>query len=99
MYICTTAEREYALEAWRLLDPEGSVFSLDQLVPRRMLCVPHPAKKDLLNVLRWEQIYVQILQDPKKTPSILVTDEGECIGVWFGVKCCALVAVYCLLVV
>lgn len=94
VYICTTAEKEYALEAWRLLDPEGTIFPTDQLVSRRMLCVPHPAKKDLLNVLRWEQVYAQMLQDPKKPPSILVTDESECCCHWS----CFVCIISCLLI-
>ncbi len=39
VYVCTTAEREYALEAWRVLDP------VEALVPARdrqhkITCVP-----------------------------------------------------------
>ena len=30
VYVCTTAEREYALEAWRLLDPKG------ELIPQQL---------------------------------------------------------------
>jgi hypothetical protein len=52
VFICTTAEKEYAMEAWRLLDPDYSIFKRDELLMKRMLCVPHPQKKDLLNVLR-----------------------------------------------
>jgi len=40
------------MEAWRLLDPDYSIFKRDELLMKRMLCVPHPQKKDLLNVLR-----------------------------------------------
>lgn len=80
MYICTTAEKEYALEAWRLLDNDGSIFPHDELVTKRMLCVPHPQKKDLLNVLRWEQIYAQQLADPSGA-TMMITDEGERAGV------------------
>lgn len=29
-YVCTAAERGYALEAWRVLDPDGWMIPLDQ---------------------------------------------------------------------
>ncbi|GJN17113.1 hypothetical protein PR202_gb04155 [Eleusine coracana subsp. coracana] len=34
VYVCTMAERDYALEMWRLLDPEGSLINLQQLSER-----------------------------------------------------------------
>jgi hypothetical protein len=82
VYLCTTADREYAWEAWRLLDPQASVFPLDQLA-WRMLCVAHPQKKDLLNVLRKGQVDAaaargevpRCASDPQ-----LVTDKGELVG-------------------
>jgi hypothetical protein len=52
------------------LDPQeqSSVFREGQ---------SHPNKKDLLNVLRWEQIYAQMLSDPQGQ-SLIITDESEC---------------------
>jgi hypothetical protein len=38
----------------------------------------HCQKKDLLNVLRWEQIYSQMLADPQGQ-SLMITDESECL--------------------
>jgi RNA polymerase II C-terminal domain phosphatase-like 1/2 len=38
VYVCTMAERDYALEMWRLLDPEGNLINLQQ-VPERVVCV------------------------------------------------------------
>ena len=86
MYLCTTAEREYAWEAWRLLDPHASLFPLQQL-EWRMLCVQHPQKKDLLNVLRKQDIdaaashrsVARCPSDPQ-----YVTDKGRAWGckVW-----------------
>ena len=29
-YVCTAAEREYALEAWRVLDPDGWMIPCEQ---------------------------------------------------------------------
>lgn len=87
MYVCTTAEREYAFEAWRQLDPQGSLFPLEQL-SWRMLCVSTPQKKDLLNVLRKRDIDVfnaareQSIQAGIPVPPLLpndlqlITDEG-----------------------
>jgi hypothetical protein len=80
VYVCTTAEREYAWEAWRLLDPSACLFPTHQL-SWRMLCVTHPQKKDLLNVLRQQEVaaavaaglVAQCASDPQ-----MVTDAGVC---------------------
>ncbi|KAK3162521.1 hypothetical protein QOZ80_1BG0090510 [Eleusine coracana subsp. coracana] len=51
VYVCTMAERDYALEMWRLLDPEGSLINLQQL-SERVVCVKSGFKKSLQNVFR-----------------------------------------------
>jgi hypothetical protein len=79
VYLCTTAEREYAWEAWRLLDPQATIFPHNQL-SWRMLCVSAPQKKDLLNVLRKGTVDAaaargdvpRCASDPQ-----FVTDKGE----------------------
>lgn len=38
VYVCTMAERDYALEMWRLLDPEARLISSKQLLDR-VVCV------------------------------------------------------------
>lgn len=38
VYICTMSERDYALEMWRLLDPEGQLINVKELNDR-VLCV------------------------------------------------------------
>ncbi|THU54389.1 hypothetical protein C4D60_Mb10t24570 [Musa balbisiana] len=38
VYVCTMAERDYALEMWRLLDPDAHLISSKQLVDR-VVCV------------------------------------------------------------
>jgi len=38
VYVCTMAERDYALEMWRLLDPEGNLINPQQL-SERITCV------------------------------------------------------------
>lgn len=51
VYICTMSERDYALEMWRLLDPEASLISHNELLDR-IVCVKPGFKKSLLNVFR-----------------------------------------------
>ena len=38
VYVCTMAERDYALEMWRLLDPEGNLINASDLLAR-IVCV------------------------------------------------------------
>ncbi|GAB4857335.1 RNA polymerase II C-terminal domain phosphatase-like 2 [Ancistrocladus abbreviatus] len=45
VYVCTMAERDYALEMWRLLDPEAHLINPKQL-SNRVVCV----KSDLANI-------------------------------------------------
>ncbi|GAB4831220.1 hypothetical protein Ancab_005231 [Ancistrocladus abbreviatus] len=49
VYVCTMAEREYALEMWRLLDPDSSLISTSELLDR-IVCVKPGTRKSLLNV-------------------------------------------------
>ncbi|KAI4364152.1 hypothetical protein MLD38_020282 [Melastoma candidum] len=51
VYVCTMAERDYALEMWRLLDPEAQLITTGQL-PNRVVCVKSGFRKSLLNVFR-----------------------------------------------
>ncbi|KAL3617525.1 hypothetical protein CASFOL_037846 [Castilleja foliolosa] len=51
VYVCTMAERDYALEMWRLLDPEANLINSKQLLDR-VVCVKSGAKKSLLNVFQ-----------------------------------------------
>jgi hypothetical protein len=57
VFICTTAEREYALEAWRLLDPDYTILTRDE-VQVRLMDVPYQTKKSLAAVLarRWPNL-------------------------------------------
>ncbi|KAL5991485.1 hypothetical protein ACLOJK_012394 [Asimina triloba] len=50
VYVCTMAERDYALEMWRLLDPEANLISSKQLL-ERVICVKS-GTKSLLNVFQ-----------------------------------------------
>jgi len=38
VFVCTMAERDYALEMWRLLDPEAHLINSKQLL-NRVVCV------------------------------------------------------------
>ncbi|CAN6235709.1 unnamed protein product [Urochloa humidicola] len=49
VYVCTMAERDYALEMWRLLDPDSKLINSVQLIDR-LVCVKSGSKKSLLNV-------------------------------------------------
>ncbi|KAI3473155.1 hypothetical protein Pfo_030447 [Paulownia fortunei] len=51
VYVCTMAERDYALEMWRLLDPEAHLISSKQLLDR-VVCVKSGARKSLLSVFQ-----------------------------------------------
>ncbi|XP_059462490.1 RNA polymerase II C-terminal domain phosphatase-like 2 isoform X2 [Corylus avellana] len=51
VYVCTMAERDYALEMWRLLDPEAHLIGSNKLRDR-VICVKSGSRKSLLNVFR-----------------------------------------------
>lgn len=51
VYVCTMAERDYALEMWRLLDPEAHLIGSNKLLDR-VICVKSGSRKSLLNVFR-----------------------------------------------
>ncbi|KAK2989555.1 hypothetical protein RJ640_023555 [Escallonia rubra] len=51
VYVCTMAERDYALEMWRLLDPEAHLIGPNQLLDR-VVCVKSGARKSLFNVFQ-----------------------------------------------
>lgn len=38
VYVCTMAERDYALEMWRLLDPDSNLINSQELLDR-IVCV------------------------------------------------------------
>lgn len=51
VYVCTMAERDYALEMWRLLDPQSNLISPVEIMDR-IVCVKPGTKKSLLNVFQ-----------------------------------------------
>ncbi|XP_068645447.1 RNA polymerase II C-terminal domain phosphatase-like 1 isoform X2 [Aristolochia californica] len=51
VYVCTMAERDYALEMWRLLDPDSNLINPKKLLDR-IVCVKSGSKKSLLNVFQ-----------------------------------------------
>ncbi|KAK9064244.1 hypothetical protein SSX86_015624 [Deinandra increscens subsp. villosa] len=51
VYVCTMAERDYALEMWRLLDPDSSLITIKELY-NRIVCVKSGLKKSLFNVFQ-----------------------------------------------
>ncbi|KAL0923539.1 hypothetical protein M5K25_007600 [Dendrobium thyrsiflorum] len=51
VYVCTMAERDYALEMWRLLDPESSLINSKELLDR-IVCVKSGLRKSLFSVFQ-----------------------------------------------
>ncbi|XP_020084692.1 RNA polymerase II C-terminal domain phosphatase-like 1 isoform X3 [Ananas comosus] len=51
VYVCTMAERDYALEMWRLLDPDSNLIDSAQLLDR-IVCVKAGLRKSLRNVFQ-----------------------------------------------
>uniref|UniRef100_A0A5B6ZK95 protein-serine/threonine phosphatase n=1 Tax=Davidia involucrata TaxID=16924 RepID=A0A5B6ZK95_DAVIN len=51
VYVCTMAERDYALEMWRLLDPDSNLISSKELLDR-IVCVKSGLRKSLFNVFQ-----------------------------------------------
>ncbi|CAN4084027.1 unnamed protein product [Withania somnifera] len=51
VYVCTMAERDYALEMWRLLDPDSNLINSQQLL-NRIVCVKSGLRKSLFNVFQ-----------------------------------------------
>ncbi|KAK1422656.1 hypothetical protein QVD17_17942 [Tagetes erecta] len=51
VYVCTMAEREYAMEMWRLLDPDSNLITMKEL-SKRIVCVNSGMKKSLFNVFQ-----------------------------------------------
>ncbi|XP_031391739.1 RNA polymerase II C-terminal domain phosphatase-like 1 isoform X2 [Punica granatum] len=51
VYVCTMAERDYALEMWRLLDPESNLINPRELLDR-IVCVKSGLKKSLFDVFQ-----------------------------------------------
>ncbi|XP_047081587.1 RNA polymerase II C-terminal domain phosphatase-like 2 isoform X1 [Lolium rigidum] len=51
VYVCTMAERDYALEIWRLLDPEANLISLNN-ISERVVCVKPDSSKSLQHVFK-----------------------------------------------
>ncbi|KAH1054953.1 hypothetical protein J1N35_033018 [Gossypium stocksii] len=51
VYVCTMAERDYALEMWRLLDPESNLINSKELLDR-IVCVKAGYRKSLFNVFQ-----------------------------------------------
>ncbi|PON36796.1 Double-stranded RNA-binding domain containing protein [Parasponia andersonii] len=51
VYVCTMAERDYALEMWRLLDPDSNLINTKELLDR-IVCVKSGSRKSLFNVFQ-----------------------------------------------
>lgn len=57
VYVCTMAERDYALEMWRLLDPEAHLISSNQLLDRVICVKPGKNFYDLYKILHTQLLH------------------------------------------
>lgn len=55
VYVCTMAERDYALEMWRLLDPEAHLITTNQLL-NRVVCVKSGKQSSFENVITLDRL-------------------------------------------
>ncbi|KAL8507448.1 hypothetical protein ACS0TY_018118 [Phlomoides rotata] len=51
VFVCTMAERDYALEMWRLLDPDSNLINPRELLDR-IVCVKSGSRKSLFHVFQ-----------------------------------------------
>ncbi|GJW72566.1 RNA polymerase II C-terminal domain phosphatase-like protein 1, partial [Tanacetum coccineum] len=68
VYVCTMGEREYALEMWRLLDPNSYLIKSKELL-NRIVCVKPGLKKSLSDVFHDEDGHPKmtlVIDDRKK---------------------------------
>ena len=77
VYVCTAAERQYALEVWRLLDSTGSIILPEQR-KARIVNVSGGKKKTLLHSLG----LIGAREAMKLEATTLADDDGVC--VWGG---------------
>ena len=62
VYVCTAAERPWALEAWRLLDPHGDLIPHDQRPQRLVAKVKRKCLAQVLNIKRLSPLYGERLR-------------------------------------
>jgi len=74
VYVATAAERGYALEAWRLLDPQGLLIPLDR-VQRRVVCIPGSRQKRLQKVFGTREAAAAVPYAPSPMPTAVVLDD------------------------
>lgn len=59
VYVCTMAERYYALEMWRLLDPEAHLIDPKQ-ISDRVICVKSGSRKSLHSVFQDKKFHSEM---------------------------------------
>ncbi|KAF7834671.1 RNA polymerase II C-terminal domain phosphatase-like 2 [Senna tora] len=70
VYVCTMAERDYAFEMWRLLDPEAHLIGSKQLLDRVVCVKSGMLPKSLLNVFQGGMCHpkmAMVIDDRSKT--------------------------------
>ena len=79
VYVCTAAERGYALEAWRHLDPNALLIPMAQR-QQRFVCVPSGRLKDIADVIGlpghpWLSIPIGYHSPDSAMPLAIVIDD------------------------
>lgn len=73
VYVCTMAERDYALEMWRLLDPESHLIGSRQILDR-VICVKSgmiPIISQVFEPSLWRLLVLQAVSSFKYNSSVV----------------------------
>lgn len=62
VYVCTMAERDYALEMWRLLDPDSNLINSKELLDR-IVCVKSGKFLNYLDFTRAIILFLSLITD------------------------------------
>eukprot|EP00951_Prasinocladus_malaysianus_P032091 scaffold310766_cov39-Prasinocladus_malaysianus.AAC.1 len=74
IYVATAAERGYALEAWRILDPNAQLIPTDR-VRRRVVCIPGGRQKKLEKVFNLRDNGPAPEWAPSPLPTAIILDD------------------------
>jgi hypothetical protein len=72
--VATAAERGYALEAWRLLDPSSQLIPQDK-VRRRVVCISGSKQKRLEKVFNLQPSEAPVSFAPSPMPTSIILDD------------------------
>ncbi|MBA0706891.1 hypothetical protein Golax_018975 [Gossypium laxum] len=88
VYVCTMAERDYALEMWRLLDPGAHLIGSKQLLDR-VVCVKSGKSINEFNylLLYLSHAYVKIVSSSNEPVVVVVGSRKSLLNVFRDGKC------------